>query len=118
MIAEKIDLEEIASSNLAAIGYNDRKRIAGLRFKSGDVFHYADVPAEVFASWYLAESRGKFYAANIRGQYRGEKMTGTCPKCGDRPGWIGETCESCGCAPYAADERKQKGAEDGTASSV
>lgn len=117
MIAEHIELEDVVSSNIGALGYNDRKRIAALRFKSGEIFHFAGVPREVFWAWYTAESKGKFFRAEIQGKYQGDKMTGHCPKCGAL-GWVGELCEDCGCAEIVADVRKMKRGQDGASVSV
>ena len=106
-MAEKIPLEAIVSSNLQAIGYNPEKRILAIQFKhGGDIYHYADVTPEKAAEFYGAESRGRYYALNIKGKLPGSKMTGTCPQCGDRPGWVGDTCESCGTAAYAETPKK------------
>lgn len=117
MIAEKIELEPIESSNLEALGYNVKKQIAALKFKNGHIFHYVGMTPEQFLEWYGAESKGGWYARNVRGKLHGEKMTGHCPKCGDL-GWVGETCGDCGCAPYAPDEFKQKGATNGEAGNL
>lgn len=109
-LAEKIPLVPIASSNLAAVGYNEAKRILAIEFKSGAIYHYAGVPEEVAGEFAVAESRGKFYAAHIKGKYQGQKMTGPCPNCGDS-GWIGETCQDCGTAEYI-DTFKEQTHED------
>jgi hypothetical protein len=95
----RVPLEAIQSSNLQAIGYDPRRLILAVQFNSGDIYHYASVPLETFAEFYGADSKGRYYAANIRGKFTGQKMTGPCPKCGAR-GFAGETCADCGCATY------------------
>lgn len=117
MIAEKIELEDVVSSNIGALGYNDRKQIAALRFKSGEIFHYAGVPHAVFLAWYTAASIGRYYRSEIQGKYAGQKMTGHCPKCGAL-GWVGESCPDCGCADILEDLRKIKGGQDGASVGV
>lgn len=99
-VAEKVPLEEIVSSNLAAVGYHPEKQILAVQFKDGTIFHYANVPIEDAQAFYGSESRGRYYAQNIRGKLTGQRMTGPCPKCGDE-GWIGEKCHDCGTAHYA-----------------
>jgi hypothetical protein len=105
-VAEKIPLEAVTSSNLAAIGYDPQKKILAVQFRSGAIFHYAGVSLETATAFYAAESKGKHFAHAIRGLYQGEKMTGPCPKCGDT-GWVGDRCEDCGCAAYVATPRKE-----------
>ena len=98
-MATKIPLTAITSSNLAAIGYDELRQIVAVQFKNADIWHYAGVPASVWYDFQEASSKGSFYAKTIRGHYPGEKMTGSCPKCGDT-GWLGEPCADRGCAVY------------------
>ncbi len=114
MAAEKIQLHDVSSSNISALGYNAEKQIAALRFKSGDIFHYAEFPGELMAEWLGAESIGRFYALNVRGKFPGRKMTGHCPDCGAH-GWVGDRCNDCGCSDFADDPRKEKAADDASA---
>lgn len=100
-VAEKIPLEELQSSNISGAGYKAEKRILAVRFKSGDIFHYAGVSTEMALAFYAADSKGRYYAEHIKGKFNGQKMTGKCPKCGDGPGWLEETCSDCGTAVYA-----------------
>lgn len=110
MPAEKIELEAIASSNLAALGFNPDKHIAAVQFQSGDIYHYAGVTVDLMQRWYASESRGRFYAKEIRGKFTGQKMTGHCGDCGDL-GWVGDRCRDCGCQNYSEDPRKEKAAQ-------
>src|SRR3954468_3402878 len=105
MSAEKIPLEPVVSSSLAAMGYNDAKEILALQFRNGVIYHYAPVPAELFGDFCRAGSLGQFYAMYIKGKIPGAKMTGHCPKCGIQD-WIGDLCPDCGCAEIAEDARK------------
>jgi hypothetical protein len=96
-----IPAEAVESSNLAAIGYDGARKVLAVTFKSGDVFHYANVAPELALELYNAESKGRFYQQRIKGQFSGQKMTGACPACGDAPGIIGVICDKCGDAFYA-----------------
>jgi hypothetical protein len=98
--AIRIPLEAIESSNLSAFGYDVEKQILAVQFKSGAIFHYAPFPQEQMWEFYNALSKGTYYATHIKGKVHGQKMTGECPKCGDKNGWIGDTCTDCGCAAY------------------
>lgn len=95
----------VVSSNLAAYGYDAHRQVLAVTFKSGEIWHYGSVSADLAEQFAEAESKGKFFVAHIRGKFPGEKMTGPCPKCGDR-GHVGRRCEDCGCAEYAREERR------------
>lgn len=98
-MAYRIGLQAVTSSNLHAVGYDADKRILAVQFKDGRIWHYAGVSADLWAELQSAQSKGSFYSLLIRGKFQAEKMTGDCPKCGDF-GYIGETCEECGCDVY------------------
>lgn len=36
---------------------------------TGTYYHYCEVPAGIVASWYQADSMGRYYNARIKGQY-------------------------------------------------
>ena len=67
-----------------------------IEFHNGSIFAYRDVPVSLFEAFGRAESRGRFYAENIKGKISGTKLTGACPQCGSKPEIIGETCSDCG----------------------
>lgn len=106
-LPRKIPLEAITSSNLAAIGYDPVRQILAVQFLRGDIYHYAGIGLELALELGAAESKGSFYAKRIRGQFQGELMTGTCPKCGDAHGWAGSTCNDCGCDVYVVPPRPE-----------
>src|SRR3990167_11311693 len=94
-----IPQEPVASSNLSAVGYDSQRQVLACTFKSGDVWHYGSVPADLAEQLFEAESKGTFYSAHIKGKFPAEKMTGFCAKCGDK-GRVGARCEDCGTALY------------------
>jgi len=98
-MAYVIPQEPVESSNIAARGYDLERRVLAVTFKSGDIWHYASVPPAKAEEFFAAPSAGRFYKAEIQGKFPAEKMTGPCPKCGDK-GRIGETCTDCGTAAY------------------
>ena len=68
------DFIPVESSNLAAIAFDPREddeTIGTLyvRFKNGGEFAYYDVPAEKYDNFLDAESKGKFYIANVKSAY-------------------------------------------------
>lgn len=100
----KIPFEAVESSTLAGIGYEPTRQILAVQFRDGRIWHYAGASLDLVTEFYQALSKGSFYNENIRGKLTGEAMTGDCPKCGAH-GWIGDTCEDCGCAAYVAKPR-------------
>ena len=104
MAAEKIPLQAFDSTNLAALGYNPAKSILAVQFKSGAIYHYADVSLEVALGFLQADSVGRYYATTIKGKYPGQRMTGPCPACAAE-GWIGDRCTECGTADYQEKEK-------------
>src|SRR5688572_5585971 len=107
MAAEKIPLEPVESSNIAALGYNPEKLILAIQSKAGTIFHYAGVPLDVAAGFLGAESIGRFYVERVKGKFTGQRMTGLCAKCGDE-GWEGETCADCGTRTYVVPPMKPR----------
>lgn len=76
-----IPMIECESSQIAAFGYDATSQTLAVRFpgrgvKPGDVYHYAGVPAEVFADMQAAESKGKFFGSHIRGRFDYTKQAG------------------------------------------
>lgn len=106
----KVPLEAITSSNLAAAGYDSAKSILAVQFKSGIIFHYAGVDLDTATAFYMAGSRGSYYATHIKGKFTASRVTGECPKCGDKHGYIGDTCTDCGTAVIIEVARPERAA--------
>lgn len=62
------------SSNIAGIGYDAASRELAVRFRSGTLYRYSDVPPEVAAEFKGAESKGSFFSKQIRGSFDSEKV--------------------------------------------
>jgi hypothetical protein len=58
------------SSNIARIRYLSEQSILEIEFKKGLVYQYFDVPENVFEQLKSANSKGQYFAANIKGSYR------------------------------------------------
>ena len=74
-----IALTSCISSQLNGFGYDaDSKTLAisfpGRGAQPDTIYHYFDVPAEVWSDFLAAESKGKFFGAEIKGMYRYEKQ--------------------------------------------
>ncbi len=57
------------SSNILAIGYDPATRVLRVAFKAGGTYDCHEVSAETYASLMSAESKGSFYAKQIKGKY-------------------------------------------------
>ena len=56
----------LLSSNLASVSYDPESREMTIAFKSGAVYHYADVDEGTYDGLLAAPSPGKFFASEIR----------------------------------------------------
>lgn len=104
--ARTIERLALDSTALKSAGYDEARKILALEFNSGSVHFYHEFPAEAFEAFGAAESLGTFFAKQIKGKYKGESMTGLCPKC-IQQGYIGELCERCGGAEIRAIDRRK-----------
>lgn len=83
-IMAMVDWVEMKSSNIAAAGYIAGQLVPGfswferklfVRFVSGDVYVYHNVPREIWNAWLAAPSKGSYHYANIRKSFSYEKVT-------------------------------------------
>lgn len=73
------EIEVDGSSVIARIGYAPKDRTLRVVIKNSDasrsIYHYADVPAEVFAEFLVAESKGQFFGRRVRSKYHSTRIT-------------------------------------------
>ncbi len=74
-----IALTACASSQISGYGYNAESQTLALSFPGRGatpdvVYHYFDFPAEAWADFQAAESKGKFFGAHIKGKFAYEKQ--------------------------------------------
>ena len=69
-----MDWLTIDSKMLSSIAYDAEKQILYLRFRTGDVYRYFDFPGDDYQEFLDAESRGKYFLANIRDRFRYERL--------------------------------------------
>ena len=72
-----IEHRKVSSSNIASWGYDSTARVIEVRFTSGALHRYHDVPPEAAESFTKAESVGSHFARSIRPFYKGEKVDET-----------------------------------------
>lgn len=64
-----VALKPVASSSIAAHGYDLASRTLAIRFKSGTRYDYADVPPEIAEQFAKHESAGRAFRTLIFGKY-------------------------------------------------
>lgn len=65
----------VDSSAILEIDYDPASRTLFIRFVDGDLYAYFDVPAGVYDRFLAADSKGRFFAEEIRGSYRFHQIT-------------------------------------------
>jgi hypothetical protein len=69
-----IERTPVQSSDLASVGYDASRRMLEIEFRSGGIYRYLEVPAEIHERLLAAESKGRFFAAHIRDRFRHERV--------------------------------------------
>ena len=57
---------QVESSTLVSIGYDEEQRIMEIVFRDGRVYHFLEVPPERVLSLLRAESKGRYFNAEIK----------------------------------------------------
>ena len=60
---------DVESTAIQAIDYDEGRAKLFVRFTSGERYVYVGVPGEVCRSFLEADSKGRFFVAEIRDQY-------------------------------------------------
>jgi hypothetical protein len=64
----------IESSTIKKIGYNYLEKKLIVEFKSEAIYHYKEVPEEIFEAFKTSESMGKYLNENIKKKYEFEAV--------------------------------------------
>jgi len=64
-----MERQSVDSSMIAAIGYDAETQTVEVEFKRGAIWQYEGVPAPVYQAMMESESIGKYFNAEIKGQY-------------------------------------------------
>ncbi|MCL2386042.1 MAG: KTSC domain-containing protein [Defluviitaleaceae bacterium] len=67
-------LENVNSSCLDCVGYDKDEAILGIRFNSGYVYAYYNVPESEYDELMNADSHGRYYNFFIKGKYNCERV--------------------------------------------
>lgn len=65
---QQIQLNEVESNQVDAIGYDPETKTLAVRFKRGPgaLYHYADVSPETHAAFVFADSIGTYFGQHIK----------------------------------------------------
>jgi len=69
-----MDMIQVDSSNVAAIGYDSDSETLQIEFNNGTTYQYFDIPEQIFEGLRDAGSVGGYLAAQIKGSYRYSKV--------------------------------------------
>lgn len=65
-----MNLTAVVSTTLATVAYDDAIRMLQLKFRSGAVYRYFDVPVETSEGLMRACSKGRYFNEQIREHFR------------------------------------------------
>ena len=68
-VTSRIPRESVASKGIASIGYSKRRHILEIEFLNGAVYRYLQVAPSVYREIMRADSKARYYVANIKGNY-------------------------------------------------
>jgi hypothetical protein len=67
-------LETVRSSAIHAIGYDVERRTLEIIFTGGGIYHFHNVPPEIYRRFLATNSKGSFFQDWIRGRYPHERL--------------------------------------------
>jgi hypothetical protein len=68
-----MNMIEVESSNIESVGYENNQLF--VKFKSGGLYAYKNVPSALYQQFLTAESKGKYFFSHIKGKFDFEKSS-------------------------------------------
>lgn len=65
-----MDRIPVVSTNMKSVGYDSQSMTLEIEFSGGTVYQYFDVPESVHSELMSCDSKGTFFAGQIKGSYR------------------------------------------------
>ncbi|HBD20260.1 MAG TPA: KTSC domain-containing protein [Arenimonas sp.] len=65
-----MDMIQVRSSAISAVGYDPSTMRMKIRFAQGDTYDFCRVPAHIFQGLLNARSKGTYYNDHIRDRYQ------------------------------------------------
>lgn len=66
--------QAVESSELQSVGYELSTSVLEAEFRSGEIYQYFDVPAQLVLELLKAESLGRYFNARIRSKFKFKKV--------------------------------------------
>jgi len=68
-VISHIPRDRVPSNAIASVGYSKRRHILEIEFANGAVYRYLEVAPSVYRDLMNADSKARYYVANIKGNY-------------------------------------------------
>lgn len=65
-----MNMDNVDSSNIAAIGYDEDSQTLQVEFKNGTLYQYFDVPEMIYEGMAQSPSVGQYLNQQVKGIYR------------------------------------------------
>lgn len=59
----------VESTSIMSVGYGATTQVLEVVFRRGTIYRYLSVPADVFAAFLAAPSKGRYFNSNVRDHY-------------------------------------------------
>jgi hypothetical protein len=73
-ITSHIPRQRVESSAISEVGYSKRRHWLEIKFASGAIYRYLNVPPSVYRDLVSTESKTRYYALNIKHNYRSARV--------------------------------------------
>ena len=75
VMAPDVEMVDVESTLIAQVGYDAETQTLFIKFvTTGDTYRYAGVPQAIYDALLAAPSKGKYFAANIKGAFPFTKL--------------------------------------------
>ena len=69
-----VEMKYVSSSNIQTIGYDEEEQTLVVKFTSGSIYHYFNVPENIYIDMMCTTSFGGFLNDNIKNVYKFERV--------------------------------------------
>ena len=64
-----MERQEVASTTMRSVGYDQAKQVLEIEFQSGVIYQYLDIAPAIYKELVEAESKGRYFNSEIRDAY-------------------------------------------------
>ncbi len=69
-----MEMQQVSSSNIHSVGYDEENRLLSIEFHSGGIYQYSNVPEAVHRGLMCASSKGSYFQRFIKDHYTFRQM--------------------------------------------